>query len=168
MPRPSWTAETFWNKVKRGNPNECWEWQGRLNNTGRPGNCFYGRVDIFGKQGIYVHRVAYYISFPGQIELGRGNGLLVCHTCDNPKCCNPKHLFLGTAQDNVDDKVKKGRQKHYKSTESPRAKLSEKDVRDIRAARKKGIPRKELAKKYGVHITAIKCVVSRRHYKDII
>lgn len=168
MPRPSWTAETFWNKVKRGRPDECWEWQGYLNRGKRSYENCYGRVDIFGKQGIYVHRIAYYLANPNSIDLVRGDGLFVLHKCDNAKCCNPSHLFLGTHQENMDDKVKKGRQIHYRSTESPRAKFSEKDVRDIRSMRANGISVMKIKTKYKVSKSAITHLLTGRTYKDIL
>lgn len=89
--------EKFWARVKRG--PSCWEWQGNL------GAQEYGRLRVGSDRAHFrAHRVAYFIAFqndPGE--------MLVCHKCDNPKCCNPAHLFLGTAQDNSDDKVAKGR-----------------------------------------------------------
>ncbi len=167
MPRPSWTEETFWNKVKCGAKNECWEWQGYLNSGKRSYENRYGRVDIFGNKGVYVHRVAYYLSNPNAIELNRGSGLFVLHKCDNSKCCNPNHLFLGTHQDNMDDKCNKERQARYRSVESPRAKLTEQDVKDIRNMRMKGASTKSLMAKYKVSKSAIQHLLTNRTYKDI-
>ena len=75
----------------------CIEWTGYLRGDG------YGSLRIDGKQ-VQAHRAAYEATF-GKIE----NGLFVCHRCDNRKCINSDHLFLGTNQDNVDDMVAKGR-----------------------------------------------------------
>ena len=79
----------------------CWEWQGRIDRYG------YGQVRVRGKTG-KAHREAYraFHGDPGK--------LLVLHTCDNRKCCNPKHLFLGTHKDNMADMVKKGRHARHK------------------------------------------------------
>jgi hypothetical protein len=63
----------------------------------------YGRLVINGKY-VGAHRVAYEVSKGRVME-----GLFVCHHCDNPPCCNPAHLYAGTHQDNVDDKVRRGR-----------------------------------------------------------
>jgi hypothetical protein len=80
----------------------CWEWANRKDRDG------YGRIThkwykVHGKSG--AHQLSY-IAHTGVIP----TGMLVCHTCDNPSCINPTHLFLGTPQDNMDDKKKKGRQ----------------------------------------------------------
>lgn len=92
----------FWKKVDRTNASGCWEWQGALTHRG------YGVKNNLCEDGkkrlIHAHRMAWII-FRDSIP----EGLMVCHTCDNRKCCNPEHLFLGTAQDNMDDKIAKGR-----------------------------------------------------------
>ena len=80
----------------------CWEWTGKSIRKG------YGqmRVDTIKKES--AHRLSYKI-FKGEIS----DGLQVCHTCDNPKCVNPSHLFLGTNMDNVLDSIKKGRRNNW-------------------------------------------------------
>lgn len=81
----------------------CWEWQGARKQGVRP----YGFFSINGRQ-FTAHRVCWNL-YRGAIPAG----LHVCHHCDNPPCVNPEHLFLGTAKDNAQDKVKKGR--HHKT-----------------------------------------------------
>lgn len=81
----------FWAQVHKS--GDCWEWKGKRYPSG------YGRHSKF-----YAHRVAY--------ELVHGPipaGMFVCHRCDNPPCCNPAHLFLGTPEDNAKDRERKGR-----------------------------------------------------------
>ena len=87
----------FWGHVSKRSPAECWEWQAARNDKG------YGRVKLSGNT-YPAHRVAYLL------EHGRDPGpLLVRHRCDNPPCCNPSHLELGTDKDNARDKVERGR-----------------------------------------------------------
>lgn len=164
MPRPAVTAVNFWDRVKKGADDECWPWTGPVSkstNGAEP----YGRIDIFGFKGVYVHRVAYWCANGGVLSLRKEGDLLVRHSCDNTLCCNPKHLLLGTHADNMRDKVERGRQPHYASIDSPRAKLTAADVRAIRA--RADTPRKELAERYGVSIQTIKAVRSGRHYGDV-
>ena len=89
--------ERFWSKVNKQGINECWEWQSRVIPEG------YGQISM-GKTNKYAHRVAYELTH-GEIP----NGKCVRHTCDNRACVNPKHLLLGTHQDNMDDMVIRGR-----------------------------------------------------------
>lgn len=84
--------------------DECLEWQGSKSPKG------YGKFKI-GRKNTYAHRYAY-SAFKGPLEPGKQ----VMHTCDNPSCCNPEHLRQGTNQDNVDDKMNKGR--HYQQTKT--------------------------------------------------
>lgn len=89
--------ERFWAKVDRRGPDECWEWRAGKNRTG------YG---LFGvdKGSKLSHRIA--LRFSG---VDVPDGMFVCHRCDNPPCCNPAHLFLGTQFDNMRDCSAKGR-----------------------------------------------------------
>jgi hypothetical protein len=96
---------SFWERVRKGSANECWEWQGWR--TGRG----YGRLRLREADGtrriVYAHRLAY--------ELAHGTisaSLDVCHSCDNPPCCNPVHLFTGTRSDNMQDCAAKGRSRN--------------------------------------------------------
>lgn len=89
--------ELFWSNVKIGKNNECWEWSKAIFKTG------YGQVTI-ARQKWYTHRLAFYLS-KGKIEAG----MVVMHTCDNKKCCNPNHLLQGTYKENTQDMLNKGR-----------------------------------------------------------
>jgi hypothetical protein len=111
----------FWAHVdKSGGPDACWPWHG--GHVGRG----YGHTtwsDNYERIEIMAHRQAYEFEFGGPIP----QGLQVCHKCDNPPCCNPAHLFLGTATENLVDAYTKGRRKraipqlaqHHKMAEVP-------------------------------------------------
>lgn len=91
--------ERFWNKVAKAGENDCWLWTGAKTKRG------YGLFHISKKppKVSQAHRVAYALAVaePGELH--------VLHSCDNPSCCNPAHLRLGTNQDNVDDRVNRKR-----------------------------------------------------------
>lgn len=89
--------ERFWSHVRIAGDDECWEWRAARDDNG------YGRCGFMGKT-LLTHRVAFLISNGFLID-----EMFVCHSCDNPPCCNPKHLFLGTHADNMQDMVSKGR-----------------------------------------------------------
>lgn len=99
-----WRKHSNWeNNYKINETTGCWKWLGGKNSSG------YGAANLrIGndkrKRSFQTHRM-FYEKFKGKIE----KGLLVCHHCDNPICVNPEHLFLGTHQDNCNDKMKKGR-----------------------------------------------------------
>lgn len=81
----------------------CWLWTGAKIRRG------YGRLCFKGCKTCAAHRVAH-ILFIGEIPAG----MLVCHSCDNPSCVNPEHLWIGTHRDNFNDMIKKGRHRHQK------------------------------------------------------
>lgn len=87
-------------KIDKKGPDECWPWTGRIDRNG------YGRFDMQRRPQL-AHRIAYFIANP-QADTTK----MVCHSCDNPRCCNPKHLWLGTQRQNVEDMDRKGRRKN--------------------------------------------------------
>jgi hypothetical protein len=92
----------FWSKVSRVE-NGCWDWQWSVfTQTG------YGQFALDSKTPVNAHRMSWELT-SGSIPLG----LLVLHKCDNRKCVNPEHLFLGTDADNMQDKVRKGRSSRH-------------------------------------------------------
>jgi hypothetical protein len=130
----------------------CWNWTGPLKPDG------YGRITIAGAADT-VHRAAYR-TWCGPIP----DGMSVCHRCDNRRCMNPLHLFLGTNAENTADRDQKGRQARGES--SGRAKLTDDDVRSIRMA--SGTYR-SIAARFGVGESTVSRIRSRSgwaHVKD--
>lgn len=142
----------FWHKVKKGKKNECWEWHGGGRGAG------YGAMKIDGKV-IDAHRVSWELHF-GKIP----NGKFVCHKCDNRRCVNPNHLFLGTPKDNVLDAIKKNKFTQWNNPKGKfkngvcnvTKKLSDEDVYHIRKEYQKGkTSYRKLAQKYNIDYTYV-------------
>lgn len=146
----------FESKIMPITETGCWIWTGSLNKTG------YGQFGVGGK-AVLAHRMSYEL-FKGPIP----KGMHILHSCDNPSCVNPDHLFLGTHQDNMDDKVAKNRQAKPQGNLNGRAKLTEQQVKEIR---EKYVPRKyssySLAKEYGVSQYNICAIISNKSWKHI-
>lgn len=129
--------ELFWPKVNK--TETCWPWTSTVNEGG------YGIYQRKNQWHLYAHRVSWTITF-GDIP----QGMCVCHRCDNPPCCNPTHLFLGTRTDNLEDMTRKGRRSRG---ESVGGKLTAEQVADIRRRYRYGNMQTgstELAKEFGV------------------
>jgi len=142
----------FWSKVdKSGGENACWNWTASVNKYG------YGKIRGATKMTV-SHRAAYELTY-GEIS----GDLWVLHSCDNPKCCNPKHLFLGTHQDNEVDKVSKGR--HAWGERNGSHKLTWEQVKYIRARYSEGgITYRELALEMGVTRESVANIVTRKSW----
>ena len=148
--------ERFNAYVQKGpGPKACWEWTGGKMTTG------YGMFHPMPKQSILAHRYSYE-QHRGPIPAGQ----FVLHHCDNRSCVNPRHLFCGTQQANVDDMINKGRdlKRGMVGAENHRAKITEADVRKIRAS---PTTAKILAKRYGVSVSLIYAVKQHRLWSHI-
>lgn len=144
-----------WSKIARSdidkllnrteiNVGGCWVWELGKDKDG------YGMTTICGENK--AHRASFRL-FRGEIP----EGFLVCHTCDNPSCVNPAHLFLGTHQENMNDMKEKGRRNGYQ-------KLSLNQVLAIRASK---LPRSYLAKRYGVSVPSIRNIQVNKTWKGV-
>jgi hypothetical protein len=149
----TYIAERFWSKVKIGGPDECWEWQASTINTG------YGQFRISVGIMESSHQFAYQLAY-GKIP----DGLFTCHHCDNPPCCNPSHLFLGTCQDNKDDSVRKGRQLRGEGIGV--SKLTAREVLEIRSLYP-SLTGPKLAERYHVSDSLIYVIINRQCWKHI-
>lgn len=127
----------------------CWEWVGARNAKGDEG---YGTIWIDGAPR-FAHRVSY-TKHKGPIP----DGMLVCHKCDNRRCINPEHLFLGSHADNMADMVSKGRAPRLRGEANGYSKLTAEAVADIRSAL--GVSQSALAARYGVSQPTISLVKS--------
>lgn len=153
-----------------GEIDQCW------NSKGDPKTGGYGHAQFKGQKH-YLHRIAY-ATFVAPVRKGEN----ILHRCDNPACCNPTHLFLGSHRDNMRDKMAKGRGNHQfgdkhharlcpeemaRGEDNGSVKLTEDQVLKIRAGRSAGIKRKILAEEFGVCIGTIKSISSRKTWTHI-
>jgi hypothetical protein len=151
-------AERFWSKVEKS--GECWEWGGCLNNG-------YGHINLNGKT-VSAHRLSYVLHHPLTIDLWEHREICVCHKCDNRKCVNPSHLFLGSYADNSKDRDTKGRGNPPKGEKHGNSKLTDTQVREIREKYANGFINKyQLALEYGVSDTTIRDIINRKLWKHI-
>ncbi len=121
--------------------NGCIEWTGPLFGGG------YGSCSPRFHPSRYAHRAVY------EDQIGKiTDGMCVCHKCDNKKCVNPQHLFLGTVQDNIRDKISKNRQSggSLPGEENPRCKLRDEDVAQLRRFYSYGLHWKEIKNAFGI------------------
>lgn len=146
-------SERLWSRIDKRGPTECWPWlAGKTRGYGeiKPGG---------GRPNVLAHRVV--------MELNGYDteGMFVCHRCDNPACCNPGHLFLGTTQDNTRDRNDKERQARGERQGS--AKLTAEDVLEIRRRARAGEPQAWLAQEFGISASQCNNVVHGRHWRHV-
>lgn len=156
------TPKRFWDHVIQGKVNECWPWTGYRLASG------YGQLGVSYTRW-RAHRYAYYLThgdFPRK--------MFVCHRCDNPPCCNPAHLFLGTPSDNHADMCAKQRHgkrpldSYQRGEQHATAKLTNTDVNTIRALYHAGsYTQARLADMFGVTQPAIGAITRRRTWSHI-
>ena len=161
--KPANTPEVLWSKVDKRGEDKCWDWKGFKNHDG------YGRTWINDK-GYYAHRVIYSLVYPNTITLNAplsqdDSGFLL-HTCDNPSCCNPKHLWVGTHADNMADKVAKGRSPDFSGGKGPRCKLTMDQAKEARLLRKTGMTIPQLMEKFKLSRASMKTLLRGDSYKE--
>jgi hypothetical protein len=146
-------AARFWNFVKKGTADSCWEWQSTTNQSG------YGKFWLHGKT-VIAHRVSFLIN-NGPIPLGEQ----IRHTCDNPPCVNPKRLLTGTGKENAADALK--RDKYRRGSRNGRARLTEDQVIEIRNGWRQGETQVSMARRFGVSKSAIQWVLNGRNWAHL-
>jgi HNH endonuclease len=148
--------EAFWEKVKKG--SGCWLWQASFRRDG------YGQFWISGRNNA-AHRVSWFLTNEEWPKV------CVLHRCDVKACVNPEHLFLGTKKDNTRDMDAKGRRNTSgapKGSKHPLAKLTEAQVKAIRAEYAAGkTTHKKLAAKYGMGKSMIGYIVTNKFWTHI-
>ena len=146
--------ERFLSKINK--TETCWLWTKYKNKKG------YGQFAVTSNNIQQAHRISYELYY-GEFD----NNLFVCHKCDNPSCVNPDHLFLGTPQDNMTDKVKKSRQSNLIGSYNPNHKLIEEDIIEIKNLLLSGMKQKEIAQKYNVDRMTIYYIKYNKTWKHI-
>jgi len=145
--------DSFRQHFTTGHPDKCWEWQGTMIHTG------YGRL-WFRDRAYIAHRLSYEVHI-GPIP----EGLVVCHRCDNRKCVNPGHLFLGTSQDNTADMVQKRR--HRFGEGSHNALLTETQVQQIRLLVVAGVKQRDIAREFHISQTTVWQIKNRLTWRHV-
>ena len=150
--------ERFWLRVRVGNVSECWEWQGSRGPHG------HGAVRRDGKH-IRATAIAWFL-FHGEWP---PEGMDICHHCDNPPCVNPAHLFIGTAKDNMQDAIRKGRFKFLRprpGEHNNNAKLTWASVAEIRERYSAGENISQLSRAFRVARSTLREVVNGRNWRN--
>lgn len=153
------TLHRFWSKVIK--TKSCWLFQNGIKRRD------YGTFGLDGK--VRKAHIVSWIIHNGEIP----DGMCVCHTCDNPPCVRPDHLFLGTKQDNALDAADKGRlfrppaECMARGVCKPNVKLDDEKVRAIRQLHARGLSYRQLAKQYNVGTRTIGHIVHRRKWKHV-
>lgn len=159
--RPRATLEErFWARVPNREPGECWEWD-----QGASRDRFgYGLIWRDGRY-LRAHRVSWEIHHGREIP----EGMVICHTCDNPPCVNPAHLFVGTRADNMADMDAKGRRRAVPQPGESNggAKLTEREVLEIRDAASRGEGLASLMERYRVSKPTLSKIISRKSWRHV-
>lgn len=161
-------SQRFWSKVAIGEKNQCWLWKaGRVKKKGVPFERQYGQFRFDGGPTA-AHRMAFILKH-NRFDLTPD--YCVCHSCDNPPCCNPKHLWLGSQKANIQDATRKGRmrtaspEKRARGERHGHAKLTWYKVKMIRHLCAKGVPQSQVARRFKVTQPTIHAVVQNKTWK---
>lgn len=143
--------EKFWASVEKRGPDECWPWKKYKD------KCGYGTIRVPGSEKLRAPRVAY--------ALAHGiPASLVCHSCDNPSCCNEAHLFDGTDSENIVDCVKKGR---WAGARPHAIRINPEIVRKVREMRSQGFIMRIIASELGITKQNVSHVLNGRSWRHV-
>lgn len=158
-------CDNFWSNTKKNENTGCIEWIRGLNDRG------YGMLRVSTGKSMKAHRFAWEL-VNGKIP----DGKMVLHKCDNPPCCNPEHLFLGTQKDNLEDMTRKGRRwpgnperfGPQDGENNNRSKLKKENVLEIKHLLREGKKSHgEIAKKFNVSRVTITLINTKKLWKDV-
>jgi len=136
--------------------SNCWSWTGSKDRNG------YGVFGHHRNKQLRAHRAAY------EFHVGAiPTGMFVCHSCDNPSCINPKHLFVGTAKDNTQDMIKKQRKTILYGELHPNSKLSNDQVLRIKQLRKQNIPLNDIANQFCISFQTVSSIAKGTTWNHI-
>jgi hypothetical protein len=153
-PQRIWSIDSFKERLSNTETmSKCWEWQGSRSHDN------YGLVTSKAYKG-YAHRLSWILHCGPMIQ-----GNFVLHRCDNPPCCNPSHLFLGSKQDNARDAVAKGRQ--ALGSRNGQSKLSESDVIEILRLLSVGISQPRIAAGFGISTRTVSKINTGTRWKHL-
>jgi hypothetical protein len=154
------TFDDVWNLIAKKGDDECWEWQGYKAKG-------YGQMMV-NQIAYYAHRLVYGLTYPNTITFkapaDKNLKQFIMHKCDNPACCNPKHMQLGNQSDNNKDAKAKERSRGLKNEKHNLAVLSNEQANQIRIFYGHGWSKKEIAKMFGVTTTVTNRVISYKTY----
>jgi len=156
------TIERFIKKLSLDYDTGCWNWTGYLNG-GYGAFCIGGPIRT--NRVRKAHRVAWEI-YNGEIP----DGMCVCHHCDNPKCCNPNHLWLGTHKQNMEDMKSKGRLKYNPAKSGElhhNNKFAEMDITSMREMYAKGYTQDEIATIFNTSQPVVSAIVNHKRWKHL-
>jgi len=153
--------EKFWSRVERRGADDCWPWLASTDNFGR------GKFWVVGSGRHYpAPRVALMLT-TGESP---PSTMFACHSCDNPACCNPAHLWWGDRSANMADCGAKGRhgfQQQYRGANNPQSKLDNAAVRDIRRRYAEGERPAVLAAEYEIHPASVWKIATKRSWQHV-
>lgn len=145
----------FWEKVERSDPASCWNWTASVDGGG------YGQIKIpKQRHQVKAHKLSHLIHY-GQSQ----DGLMVCHTCDNRRCVNPSHLFLGTSSDNLTDMANKKR--HLYGEKNAQHRLTEVQVHEIFDRRAGGKAMAAIASEFGVGTMTVQRILTGQRWRHV-